>query len=108
LGIPLRFDVQRGIAAIHTLNTMPDVQWVHGASLKEAVANLAHVYGWQWHDDGARPSWMSDDDYPLMSEYGIVTARAATEIAPLSLHEALPVQAQLIPSSRSVLIREKE
>ncbi len=74
LGIPLRFDVQRGIAAIHTLNTMPDVV-VHGASLKEAVANLAHVYGWQWHDDGARPSWMSDDDYPLMSEYGIVTSR---------------------------------
>ncbi|MBD6979674.1 hypothetical protein G3220_26110, partial [Vibrio parahaemolyticus] len=108
LGVPLRFDVQRGIAAIHTLNTMPDVQWVHGASLKEAVANLAHVYGWQWHDDGARPSWMSDDDYPLMSEYGIVTPRGAFDLALDTVLEGYPVQAQLIPSSRSVFIREKE
>ncbi len=53
----------------------------YSASLKEAVANLAHVYGWQWHDDGARPSWMSDDDYPLMSEYGIVTPRGAFDLA---------------------------
>ncbi|ALM69500.1 hypothetical protein CGH28_20800 [Vibrio parahaemolyticus] len=108
LGIPLRFDVQRGIAAIHTLNTMPDVQWVHGASLKEAVANLAHVYGWQWHDDGQRPSWMSADDYPLMSEYGIVTPRGAFDLALDTVLEGYPVQAQLIPSSRSVFIREKE
>ncbi|EJL6404692.1 hypothetical protein NMS23_003509 [Vibrio parahaemolyticus] len=109
LGIPLRFDVQRGVAAIHTLDTMPDVQWVHGASLKEAVANLAHVYGWQWHDDdGARPSWMSADDYPLMSEYGIVTPRGAFDLALDTVLEGYPVQAQLIPSSRSVFIREKE
>ncbi|HCH4062955.1 TPA: hypothetical protein ACF311_005030, partial [Vibrio parahaemolyticus] len=108
LGIPLRFDVQRGIAAIHTLNTMPDVQWVHGASLKEAVANLAHVYGWQWHDDGQRPSWMSADDYPLMSEYGIVTPRGAFDLALDTVLEGYPVQAQLIPSSRNVFIREKE
>ncbi|MEF1273751.1 hypothetical protein QTO03_27650, partial [Vibrio campbellii] len=108
LGIPLRFDVQRGIAAIHTLNTMPDVQWVHGASLKEAVANLAHVYGWQWHDEGQRPSWMSADDYPLMSEYGIVTPRGAFDLALDTVLEGYPVQAQLIPSSRNVFIREKE
>ncbi|WP_455291510.1 hypothetical protein [Vibrio parahaemolyticus] len=108
LGIPLRFDVQRGIAAIHTLNTMPDVQWIHGASLKEAVANLAHVYGWQWHDDGPRPSWMNTDDYPLMSEYGIVTPRGAFDLALDTVLEGYPVQAQLIPSSRSVFIREKE
>ncbi|MDF5188485.1 hypothetical protein P3666_24930 [Vibrio parahaemolyticus] len=108
LGVPLRFDVQRGIAAIHTLNTMPDVQWVHGASLKEAVANLAHVYGWQWHDDGQRPSWMSADDYPLMSEYGIVTPRGAFDLALDTVLEGYPVQAQLIPSSRNVFIREKE
>lgn len=108
LDIPLRFDVQRGIAAIHTLNTMPDVQWVHGASLKEAVANLAHAYHWQWHDDGARPSWMSDDDYPLMSEYGIVTPRGAFDLALDTVLEGYPVQAQLLPSSRTVFIREKE
>lgn len=107
-GIPLRLDVQRGVAAIHTLNTTPDVQWVHGDSLKEAVANLAHVYGWQWHDDGERPSWMSADDYPLMSEYGIVTPRGAFDLALDTVLEGYPVQAQLIPSSRSVFIREKE
>lgn len=108
LDIPLQLDVQRGIAAIHTLNTMPDVHWVHGASLKEAIANLAHAYDWQWHDDGAHPSWMSGDDYPLMSEYGIVTPRGAFDLALDTVLEGYPVQAQLLPSTRTVFIREKE
>ncbi|MDN4695745.1 hypothetical protein QYZ45_17535 [Vibrio parahaemolyticus] len=50
---------------------------------------------------------MSDDDYPLMSEYGIVTPRGAFDLALDTVLEGYPVQAQLIPSSRNVFIRER-
>ncbi|EGQ8533394.1 PFGI-1 class ICE element type IV pilus protein PilL2 [Vibrio parahaemolyticus] len=108
LELPLHFDMQRGIAAIHTLDVVPDIQWVHGNTLKQAVANLARSYGWQWQDDGAQASWMSDNDYPLMSEFGVVTPRGAFDEALDTVLDGYPVKAQLIAGTRQVFIREKE
>lgn len=108
LELPLHFDMQRGIAAIHTLDVIPDIQWVHGSTLKQAVANLARSYGWQWQDAGAQASWMSDNDYPLMSEFGVVTPRGAFDEALDTVLDGYPVKAQLIAGTRQVFIREKE
>ncbi|MDG3424453.1 hypothetical protein P5E72_23465 [Vibrio parahaemolyticus] len=108
LELPLHFDMQRGIAAIHTLDVIPDIQWVHGSTLKQAVANLARSYGWQWQDKGAQASWMSDNDYPLMSEFGVVTPRGAFDEALDTVLDGYPVKAQLIAGTRQVFIREKE
>lgn len=108
LELPLHFDMQRGIAAIHTLDVVPDIQWVHGNTLKQAVANLARSYGWQWQNDGAQASWMSDNDYPLMSEFGVVTPRGAFDEALDTVLDGYPVKAQLIAGTRQVFIREKE
>ncbi|EJE8675364.1 hypothetical protein M5236_004055 [Vibrio parahaemolyticus] len=108
LDMPLRFDMQRGIGAVHTLTSTPDIQWVHGSTLKVAVANLARAYGWHWNSEGAQASWMSENDYPLMSEFGVVTPRDAFDLALDTVLDGYPVQAQLISSTRSVFIREKE
>ncbi|TOG95049.1 PFGI-1 class ICE element type IV pilus protein PilL2 [Vibrio parahaemolyticus] len=108
LELPLHFDMQRGIAAIHTLDVIPDIQWVHGRTLKQAVANLARSYGWQWQNEGAQASWMSDNDYPLMSEFGVVTPRGAFDEALDTVLDGYPVKAQLIAGTRQVFIREKE
>ncbi len=108
LELPLHFDMQRGIAAIHTLDVIPDIQWVHGSTLKQAVANLARSYGWQWQDKGAQASWMSDNDYPLISEFGVVTPRGAFDEALDTVLDGYPVKAQLIAGTRQVFIREKE
>ncbi len=108
LELPLHFDMQRGIAAIHTLDVIPDIQWVHGSTLKQAVANLARSYGWKWQDEGVQASWMSDNDYPLMSEFGVVTPRGAFDEALDTVLDGYPVKAQLIAGTRQVFIREKE
>lgn len=108
LDMPLRFDVQRGIAAIHTQPGMIDVRWVHGRSLKEAIANLTRAYQWHWREEGERRSWMSEDDYPLMAEYGIVTPRGAFDLALDTVLEGYPVRAELIPGSRQIFIRERQ
>lgn len=108
LDMPLHFDMQRGIGAVHTLTSTPDIQWVHGSTLKVAVANLARAYGWHWNSEGAQASWMSENDYPLMSEFGVVTPRDAFDLALDTVLDGYPVQAQLISSTRSVFIREKE
>ncbi|XEV14923.1 hypothetical protein ACBZ90_18215 (plasmid) [Vibrio alginolyticus] len=108
LELPLHFDMQRGIAAIHTLDVIPDIQWVHGNTLKQAVANLARSYGWHWTNEGAQASWMSGNDYPLMSEFGVVTPRGAFDEALDTVLDGYPVKAQLIAGTRQVFIREKE
>ncbi len=108
LTLPLQFDVQNGVAAVHTLNVLPQIQWVHGATLKEAIANLTRDYHWQWQDSGIQPSWLSHNDYPLMANYGIVTPRGAFDLALDTVLDGYPVQAQLIPGSRQIFIREKQ
>ncbi|EKO3821471.1 hypothetical protein NTH40_003025 [Vibrio harveyi] len=106
--LPLDFDVQKGIAAVHTLDTWPQIEWVHGQSLKEAVANITRAYGWTWVADGPIKSWTSKDDYPLMAPYAIVTPRGALDLALDTILDGYPVRAELIESSRLVIIREKE
>ena len=108
LDIPLRLDVQQGIAGLHTLKGPVDVRWVKGETLKSAVASLAESYQWQWLDSKGRTSWVSEDDYPLMGEYGVVTPRGAFDSALDTVLEGYPVQAQLISSSRTVFITERQ
>lgn len=108
LELSLRLDVQQGVAGLHTLKGPVDVRWVKGETLKDAVASLTHSYQWQWLDSGGRTSWMSEDDYPLMGEYGLVTPRGAFDKALDIVLEDYPVQAQLISSSRTVFITERQ
>ncbi|MFA0098643.1 hypothetical protein AB4406_26660, partial [Vibrio splendidus] len=44
LDLPLRLDVQQGVAGLHTLKGPVDVRWVKGETLKSAVASLAKSY----------------------------------------------------------------
>ncbi len=104
IGLPLKFELQRGIAAVHTQNGLIEVHWVHGASLKAVVKNLAREYRWRWQP----ASWMSGEDYPLMSEYGIVTPRNGFDVALDIVLDGYPVQAQLIPSSHTLFIRNRQ
>lgn len=108
IGLPLKFEYQNGIAAVHTQNGIVEVHWIHGQSLKAVVKNLAHDYRWHWQDEGPRASWMSEDDYPLLSEYGIVTPRDGFDAALDTVLDDYPVQAQLIPSSRTLFIRKRQ
>ncbi|MEZ9025070.1 MULTISPECIES: hypothetical protein [unclassified Vibrio] len=108
LDLSLRLDVQQGVAGLHTLKGPVDVRWVKGETLKSAVASLAESYQWHWLDGGVRASWMSEDDYPLTGEYGVVTPRGAFDKALDTVLEGYPVQAQLISSSRTVFITERQ
>ena len=108
LDLSLRLDVQQGVAGLHTLKGPVDVRWVKGGTLKSAVASLAKSYQWRWLDGGVRASWMSEDDYPLTGEYGVVTPRGAFDKALDTVLEGYPVQAQLISSSRTVFITERQ
>lgn len=108
LDLSLRLDVQQGVAGLHTLKGPVDVRWVKGETLKSAVASLAESYQWHWLDGGVRASWMSEDDYPLTGEYGVVTPRGGFDKALDTVLEGYPVQAQLISSSRTVFITERQ
>ncbi|TFZ62422.1 hypothetical protein E4T25_04295 [Photobacterium damselae subsp. piscicida] len=97
----------KGLSALHHFKGSVDIRWIHGATLKEAVKNLAHDYQWQWQN-GDNPSWMTPDDYTLIAPYPIVAPSGDFAYALNTVIEGYPIQAQLLYATKNMFIVEKQ